>query len=177
VPAKVADKVTLKLWSPPGVASKTKVDGTPVTTADGEAEDAIFRAVLAVHPDDGFLGEEIGSRPNQNSRRWIVDGIGGASGYFAGLTTLETLIALAQEGGIILQVISNPAQAKRWWAQRGDGSFTGTCTLIVNGHSLKVSNNQHLSTDQVLTLPVFNNLARKDQVAVEVALSGSPLSN
>ena len=51
------------------MASKTKVDGTPVATADGEAEDAIFRAVLAVHPDDGFLVEQIGSRPNQNARR------------------------------------------------------------------------------------------------------------
>ena len=53
--ADVADTVTLKLWSPHGVASKTKADGTPVTTADGEAEDAILRAVGAVHPDDGFL--------------------------------------------------------------------------------------------------------------------------
>ena len=53
--ADVADTVTIKLWSPHGVASKTKADGTPVTTADGEAEDAILRAVGAVHPDDGFL--------------------------------------------------------------------------------------------------------------------------
>ena len=67
--ANVADKVTLKLWSSHDLASKTEVDGTRVTTADVEAEDAIFRALLATHPDDGFPGEEIGSRPNQNARR------------------------------------------------------------------------------------------------------------
>ena len=54
--ADVADTVTLKLWGPHGAASKTKADGTPITTADGEAEDAILSVVLAVHPDDGFLG-------------------------------------------------------------------------------------------------------------------------
>ena len=53
--ADVADTVTIKLWSPHGVASKTKADGTPVTTADGEAEDAILRAVGAVHPDNVSL--------------------------------------------------------------------------------------------------------------------------
>ena len=113
--ADVADTVTLKLWSPHGVASKTKADGTPVTTADGEAEDAILRAVGAVHPDDGFLGEEIGSRQSRNERRWIVDGIDGTSGYVAGLTTWGTLIALEQRGEIILGVVSSPAQDKRWW--------------------------------------------------------------
>ena len=71
------------------MALKTKVDGTPVATADGEAEDAIFRAVLTVQSDDGFLVEQIGSKPSQNSRCWIVDGLDGTSGYFVGLTTWE----------------------------------------------------------------------------------------
>ncbi len=37
----MADKVTLKLWSSQGVESKIKADGTPVTSADGDAEDAV----------------------------------------------------------------------------------------------------------------------------------------
>ena len=32
--AEIADRVTLKLWSPQGVQSKIKADGTQVTTAD-----------------------------------------------------------------------------------------------------------------------------------------------
>ena len=36
----MADKVTLKMWSPQGVESKIKAGGTPVTSADGDAEDA-----------------------------------------------------------------------------------------------------------------------------------------
>ena len=73
--ADIADRVTLKLWSPQGVQSKIKADGTPVTTADGVAEIAIRQALETARPDDGFLGEEIVSSPSRNGRRCIVDGI------------------------------------------------------------------------------------------------------
>ena len=106
----IADRVTLKFWSPQGVQSKIKADGTYVTTADGDAEDAVLKALGAAHPDDGFLGEEIGSRPSRNGRRWIVDGIDGTSGFVAGLPTWGTLIALEQDGAIRLGMISSPAQ-------------------------------------------------------------------
>jgi len=63
--ADIADNVTLKFWSPHGVAYKTKADGTHVTTADGDAEIAIRQALRTARPDDGFIGEEIGSRPSR----------------------------------------------------------------------------------------------------------------
>ncbi len=69
--ADIADTATLKLWSPNGVGFTIKPDGTPATSADGDAEDAIQKALTATHSDDGFLGEEIGSIPNQNGRRWM----------------------------------------------------------------------------------------------------------
>ena len=167
--ADVADTVTVKLWSPHIVTSRTKVDCKPVTTSDGEAEDTILRAVLAVHPDDGVRGEEIGSRQIRNERRWIVDGIDGTSGYVAGLTTWGMLLALEQRGEIILGTVSSPAQDKRWWARRDYGAFTDTCKSNANGHSIRVSSNEREPNEGVLTLPVVNNLARKDQIAVEEA--------
>ena len=112
--ADIADTVTLNLWSPHGVESKIKADGTPVSSADGDAEDASLRALTATHSDDGFLGEEIGSRPSRSVRRWIVDGIDATSGFVAGLPTWGTLIALEQEGEITLGMTSSPAQDKRW---------------------------------------------------------------
>ena len=48
------------------------MDGTPVKSADGEAEDA---SVRAVHLDDGFLREEFVSILSQNARPWILNGI------------------------------------------------------------------------------------------------------
>ncbi|MFM8722469.1 MAG: inositol monophosphatase family protein [Acidimicrobiaceae bacterium] len=49
--------------------SKIKADGTHVTTADGDAEIAIRQALGTARPDDGFIGEEIGSRPSRNGRQ------------------------------------------------------------------------------------------------------------
>ena len=40
--------------------------GITVTAADGDAEDAILKALTATQPDDGFLGEETSSRPSRN---------------------------------------------------------------------------------------------------------------
>lgn len=51
--------------------SKIKADGTHVTTADGDAEIAIRQALGTARPDDGFLGEEIGSKPSRNGRQWM----------------------------------------------------------------------------------------------------------
>ena len=95
--ADIADRVTLKLWSPRGVQSKIKADGTHVTTADGDDKIVIRQALGTDRPDDGFIGEEIGSRPSRNGCRWIVDGINGTNGYISGLPNWGTLIALEQE--------------------------------------------------------------------------------
>ena len=175
--ADISDKVTLKLWSPQGVESKIKADGTPVTSADGDAEDAVRRALSAAHPDDGFLGEEIGSIPSRNRRRWIVDGIDGTNGFVAGLANWGTLIALEQDGEVTLGIISSPVQDKRRWAQRGCGAFTGACDSHRIGRPIRVSTNNHTASNRVATLPLFNNLAPQTQFSVETALSGHPSMN
>jgi histidinol-phosphatase len=175
--ADIADNVTLKFWSPHGVPSKTKADGTLVTLADSETEDAVLKVLETTRPDDGFLGEEIGSRTTRYDRRWIVDGIDGTNGFVAGLPDWGTLIALEQEGEIALGMISSPAQDKRWWAQRGCGAFTGTCDSNRSGRPIRVSTNEHTTANRVATLPLFKNLAPKAKLSVENLLSGNPSLN
>jgi histidinol-phosphatase len=175
--ADIADNVTLKFWSPHGVAHKTKADGTVVTSADSDAEDAVLKALGTTRPDDGFLGEEIGSRPSRFGRRWIVDGIDGTNGFVTGLPNWGTLIALEQEGEITLGMISSPAQDKRWWAQRGSGAFTGTCDSNRSGRLIRVSTNKHTTANRVATLPLFKNLAPKAQLSVKDSLAGNPSLN
>jgi histidinol-phosphatase len=154
------------------VESKIKADGTPVTSADGDAEIAIRQALVTARPDDGFLGEEIGSKPSRNGRRWIVDGIDGTNGYVSGLPNWGTLIALEQDGEIRLDIISSPAQDKRWWAQSGCGAFTGTCDSNRNGRQIRVSTNTHTTANRVATLPLFKDLTPQSQRSIENALAG-----
>ena len=157
--------------------SKIKADGTHVTTADGVAEIAIRQALRTPSPDDGFIGEEIGSRPSRFGRWWIVDGIDGTNGFVAGLPDWGTLIALEQEGETALGMISSPAQNKRWWAQRGCGAFTSTCDSNRSGRTIRVSTNEHTTAIRVATLPLFKNLAPKAKLSVENLLSGNPSLN
>lgn len=175
--AGVADAVTLRWWSRDGVPSRAKADGSPVTSADVEAERAILGAVLAGRPDDGFLGEEVGARLGSTGRRWIVDGIDGTSSYAAGLPTWGTMIALEQNGEIMLGVVSSPAQDRRWWARRGDGAFTGTCASEPSGRSIRVSTSRQPSADRALTLPLFDRLRSDAQIAVVSALGCRPYSD
>jgi histidinol-phosphatase len=153
-----ADAATLRWWRPEGVAATSKSDGSPVTAADVAAEQAVFDALQLAFPDDGFLGEELGERPGTNERRWIVDGIDGTNYFAAGAPTWGTLIALEQEGEIVLGAISSPAQNRRWWALRGHGAFTGRRD-DTRGSRMHVSSETELRPDRVVTLPAPSALA------------------
>lgn len=172
--ADIADGVTLRWWSPNGVASKAKVDGSPVTEADIAAEKAVLDAVREVCPGDGILGEEIGERLGATGRRWIVDGIDGTRYFAAGQPTWGTLIALEYDGDIVLGVSSSPAQDRRWWASRGEGAFTGRSTSRSADTRIHVSAERDMRPDRVVTLPTHSALPRHDQQVLERFAAGRP---
>jgi histidinol-phosphatase len=120
--ADAADAITLKHFQSATLAVRTKIDMTPVSEADEEAERAI-RAILArERPDDGILGEEYGTTGTQ-SRRWIIDPIDGTKNYVRGIPIYATLIGLAEGDRVIAGVVSAPAFGRRWWASRDEGAF------------------------------------------------------
>lgn len=173
--ADLADAVTLRWWTPSGVASRTKDDGTPVTDADIAAESAVLDAIREACPTDGFVGEEVGERTGTTGRRWIVDGIDGTRFFAAGLSTWGTLIALESDGEIILGMSSSPAQERRWWACRGDGAFTGPSTDPASASRIHVSTARVASPHRVVTLPAFEALAPRHQEALERMAGGRPV--
>lgn len=172
--ADAADRVTHAAWSPHGVASTAKADGSPVTPADIGAEEAIFAIVRELRPGDGFLGEEIGAMPAVNGRRWIVDGIDGTRAFVAGRPTWGTLIALEEAGTIVLGVASSPAQDRRWWARRGDGAFTASCSASTDAAPIRVSTPRRLRRDRVVTKPTFDRLADRLQATISRLAGGRP---
>ena len=117
---------------------ETKPDLTPVTEADRAVEAMIREVLTRVRPADSILGEEMGqSAPAVSgalsARRWIVDPIDGTKGYARGLPIWATLVALEDDGELVLGVVSAPALTTRWWARRGGGAFR-------NGDLVRVSN-------------------------------------
>ncbi len=121
--ADAADAISLAYFRTQ-LTVETKPDLTPVTEADRKVEAELRRLLAESRPDDAVLGEEQG-QIGDSPRRWIIDPIDGTKNYTRGIPVWATLIALEEDGEVRLGVVSAPALARRWWAERGSGAFAG----------------------------------------------------
>ena len=126
-----ADELSLGRFRASDLEVETKPDLTPVTEADRAVEEAIRSRLAGERPEDGMLGEEFGSSGPGN-RRWIVDPIDGTRNFSRGIPVWATLVALEEQGEIVLGVVSAPALHRRWYAERGGGAW-------VNDDRIRVS--------------------------------------
>ena len=106
----------------------TKPDLTPVTDADRAVEESIRRTLARARSRDAVTGEEQGTTGTA-ARRWIIDPIDGTKNYVRGVPVWATLIALAVENEVVMSVVSAPQLGRRWWAAKGEGSWTGKSLL------------------------------------------------
>ncbi len=131
--ADLADDIALSRFRAGDLLVETKSDLSPVTEADTAVEQAIRARLAADRPGDGVLGEEYAVVPTlKGGRRWIVDPIDGTRNYSRGIPVWATLIALEEDGVLLVGVVSAPALGRRWWAERSAGAFA-------NGQPIRVS--------------------------------------
>lgn len=129
--ADAADAITMQWFQSSSLAVRTKVDMTPVSEADEAVERAIRERLAEDRPADAVVGEEYGSS-GSSPRRWILDPIDATKNYVRGIPIFGSLIALEENGTVIVAVISSPALSRRWWASKGAGAFC-------NGRKMEVS--------------------------------------
>lgn len=118
-----SDEITLRHFRQPDLVVESKADQTPVTEADRATEELLRGILSERRPADAIVGEEFGGDVG-TGRRWIIDPIDGTKNYLRGVPVWATLIALADGDSIKVGVVSAPALGRRWWAARGDGSWT-----------------------------------------------------
>ena len=121
--ADIADEISMARYQAIDLVVETKPDLTPVSDADRAVEDAIRNQLLLSRKSDAIIGEEFGSKSQASSREWIIDPIDGTKNFIRSVPVWATLIALRQDGEIVVGVVSSPALAKRWYASKGDGAF------------------------------------------------------
>jgi histidinol-phosphatase len=122
--ADAADAITMARFRSDDLVVETKPDLTPVSEADKAAEQAVRELLGRTRPQDAVVGEEYGaSEAAGASRRWIVDPIDGTMSYVRGVPVWGTLLALEEDGELVLGMVSAPALGRRWWAGRGMGAF------------------------------------------------------
>lgn len=121
-----------------------KRDGSEVTAADRGAEEIVRSAVLAAHPDDTVIGEEFGTTEGTSGRRWIVDPIDGTTSFVHGVPLYSSLLAVFDDHGPAVGIITIPALGRVCIAGRGRG-----CT--VDGRPAQVAATTELAGALVST--------------------------
>lgn len=104
-----------------------------VSSADIAIERLINKIIAANFPAHQILGEESGwGRQKENGYKWIIDPIDGTTNFIQGVPLCAISIALWDEKGPLLAVVSDPLRKKLYQAGRGRGAR-------LNGKNIKVS--------------------------------------
>jgi histidinol-phosphatase len=101
-----------------------KADGSPVSNADREAEEAARAWLSRRFPDDGIVGEELG-RSREGARRvWYVDPIDGTKSFLAGVPLWGTLVAVVEGEQVLAGAAAFPATGAWICGAPGAGATT-----------------------------------------------------
>src|SRR5579872_3447653 len=113
---KAEEKILYYFHNQPKV--QTKIDKTPVTKADREAEEIIVSTIKKAFPDHGFMGEELGSENVDAEFVWIIDPIDGTKNFIHGLNFFGSVLGLLYRGKIILGISNMPAIGELLYASK-----------------------------------------------------------
>ena len=124
--------------------SKSETDsylGAVVTKLDKETEQYIYEELQKKYPNIGFRGEEHGDLNENDSDKltWLVDPIDGTSHFVRGLPFCTTMVALIQDGEVVMSVIHDFLQNDYYWAVRGYGAFCNQEKISVIDRPMKSS--------------------------------------
>lgn len=122
VVARLAGEVALRHYRT-ALAVETKGDGSPVTLADREAEQAARSWIAERFPDDGILGEEFGEAAGTSGRLWILDPIDGTKSFVRGVPLWGTLVAVAEGRDVLAGAAYFPAVDEIVAAAPGEGCW------------------------------------------------------
>jgi inositol-phosphate phosphatase/L-galactose 1-phosphate phosphatase/histidinol-phosphatase len=116
--ADAAGEVLLRHFRQPlGIIDK--VDESPVTIADRDAETRMREIIAETFADHGVVGEEHGPDNPDAEYVWVLDPVDGTKAFLSGVPVFGTLIALLRAGKPILGIIDQPVTRERWMGAAG----------------------------------------------------------
>lgn len=114
-----------------GVGFENKLDDTPVTVADKNAERLLRELIEKRYPDEAILGEEEGASGGGDDR-WVIDPIDGTKSFICGVPLYATLLSYERAGASEIAVCYFPALNELLFAEKGQGAYW-------NGRTCRVS--------------------------------------
>ena len=116
-----------------------------VSAADRKAESVIREALAKARPKYGFLLEEAGAVPGDDtSNRWVVDPLDGTTNFLHGIPQFSISIALERDSKPHAGVIYDPIADEMFWGEHGGGAF-------LNGSRIRVAARRNLQDAVVVT--------------------------
>jgi len=101
-----------------------KADGSEVTEADRQAEQAMRDMISKRYPEHAVLGEEFGGNREEASKpMWILDPVDGTTSFTVGVPLFGTLIGFVDEGEPVVGVAHFPAMGETVFAAKGLGCW------------------------------------------------------
>lgn len=150
------------------VRVERKVDRSPVTIADREAEQAARGVIERLFPQDGIVGEELGTTRGEARRRWIIDPIDGTRTFVRGVPLWGTLIAVVEGDTVLAGCAAFPAVGEWIAAARGEGAWHNGQRARVSAVS-SIADATLLATDERFSqkpelLPAWQALAAEAEL-------------
>jgi myo-inositol-1(or 4)-monophosphatase len=108
-----------------------------VSEADLASEQAIRELLGTRRPEDGFVGEEGGSREGTSGLSWVVDPLDGTVNFLFGIPQWCVSVAVRDERGTLAGAVYDPNRDELFTAMRDGGAQLlaagGTLELIHEG--------------------------------------------
>ena len=136
--ADAAREITLKYFRQP-LEIVQKLDDSPVTVADREAEHLIREIIESAFPEYGFYGEETGQREIDKNWTWVVDPIDGTASFSTGKPTFGTLIGLCYKGKPQFGLVDLPALDDRWIGIKGKQTTYNGSPVQANQNNIRLA--------------------------------------
>jgi 3'(2'), 5'-bisphosphate nucleotidase len=120
-----AGAIIMRHYARADIGVNTKVDKSPVTAADLDANAAIIKRLSEAFPEDGILTEETpDDRARLSKRRvWIIDPLDGTRDFVARTGDFCVHVGLAVDEEAVVGVVYQPTADSLAWAVRGGGAF------------------------------------------------------
>lgn len=139
--ADAVERTALELSGSVDPEDRPGPDGTVRTRAAVRLEELLRHQLHRTRPRDRVEGRWLPAT-GRGERRWVLDAIDGSASYVRGLPAWATLISLVVDEDPVLGLVAAPSLARRWWAGRGSGAWTG--------RTLARARQVHVSTTSVL---------------------------
>jgi fructose-1,6-bisphosphatase/inositol monophosphatase family enzyme len=169
--ARIAGDIAMEYYES-NPATSTKSDGSPVSIADINAEQAARDWIELRFPEDGIMGEELSSVRTGAARRWILDPIDGTYTFLQSVPLWGTLVAVAEGDSVLAGAAYFPALDEIIVAARGEGCWWNGSRAAVSmvadlAEARLVTTDARFLRAHVLELPIHQDLtaAHVDYVA------------